>query len=146
MHNRCVFIMTWIAYIVLKEGGGEELEFQHYIGYLSHYIHTFIVHTGKEKERQKSDTERHGLPPQPPWFFYVPRVQERYTGLKFYVPIRRTKLGKSYRCLRIHRTQRSGWYSNPVPQVLKSAPLPLSYRVNSSSASSSTFWSLIIHT
>ena len=37
----------------------------------SQYIHTSIVHTGIRKEIQKSDTERQGILPQPPWFFYV---------------------------------------------------------------------------
>ena len=31
--------------------------FQHYIGFSSHYIHTFIVHTEERKERQNSDRE-----------------------------------------------------------------------------------------
>jgi len=66
--------------------------FQHDIGYSSHYIHTFIVHIEERKEKQNSDTERHGIPPHPPWFFYVPGVQLRYTGSPFYVPIRRTIL------------------------------------------------------
>ena len=66
--------------------------FQHYIGYVSHYIYTVIVRTEEKKERQDSDTERHGIPPQPPWFFYVPGVQLRYMGLPFYVPIRRTMM------------------------------------------------------
>ena len=44
------------------------------------------------KERQNSDTESHGIPPQPPWFFYVPGVQLRYTGPTVYFPIRRTNL------------------------------------------------------
>jgi len=30
------------------------------------------VQTGERKERQKWDTERHGISAQPPWFFYVP--------------------------------------------------------------------------
>ena len=67
--------------------------FQHYIGYSSHYIHTFIVHKGERKERQKLDTEKSGIPPKPPWFFNVPGVKLRHTGQTFYVPIRRTKLG-----------------------------------------------------
>ena len=37
-----------------------------------------------------SDTVRHGIPPQSPWFFYVSGVQLRYTEQTFYVPIRRT--------------------------------------------------------
>ena len=36
------------------------------------------------------NTERQGIPPQPPRFFYVPVVFLRYTGSSFYVPIRRT--------------------------------------------------------
>ena len=99
-----------------------------YICYSCHYIYTCILHTEERKERQNSNTERPGIPPQSPWFFYVPGVQLRYTGPTFYVLIRRTKLGKSCRCLRIHRTHRSGWYSNPVPRFRKSAPLTLSYR------------------
>ena len=55
------------------------LEEEHYIGYSSHYIHICIVHIEKRKERQKSDTERHGIPPQSIWFFYLPGVQLRYT-------------------------------------------------------------------
>ena len=46
----------------------------------------------ERKERQKLDTERHGIQPQPPWFFYVTGVQLRYTGSPFYVPIRRTMM------------------------------------------------------
>ena len=63
----------------------------------------------ERNERQKSDTEKHG-------------ILTRYMDPTFYIPIRRTKLWKS--CL---RSQHSGWYSNPVPRVLKSAPLPLNY-------------------
>ena len=91
------------------------------------HIYLFIVHTGERKDIRKSDTERPGIPPQAPWFFHVPGAQLRYTGPTFYVLIRRTKLGKSCRCLRKHRTQFRGWYSNPVPRVLQFAPLPLSY-------------------
>ena len=45
-----------------EEEEEEELElkittFQQYICYSSHYIHTFIVHTGVRQERQNSDTE-----------------------------------------------------------------------------------------
>ena len=69
-----------------------DLSALYYLGYSSHYIHTFIVHTEERKERQYSDTERHGLPLQPPLFFYVPGVQLRYTGSPFYVPIRRTMI------------------------------------------------------
>ena len=54
--------------------------FQHYIGYSSHHNHTCIVQTGERKKRQKSNTEIHGISPQPPWFFYVPGVKLRYTG------------------------------------------------------------------
>ena len=61
-------------------------------------------------------------------FIYVPGVQLRCTGPTCYVPILRTKLEKSCRCLRTNCTQRSGWYSNPVPEFFKSASLPLSYR------------------
>ena len=53
-------------------------------------IFTFIVYTEDRKGRHNSDTERPGIPPQPPWFIYVPGVQLRYTGPTFYVPIRRT--------------------------------------------------------
>jgi len=113
------------------------LTFHHYIGYSSHYIHTCIVHTEERKERQ-TDTERPGMPP---WFFYVPGVQLRYRGPTFYVPIRWMKLGKSCRCLRTHHTQRSGWYSNPVPRVLKSAPLPLSYRGSFAKQTCMRYWS-----
>ena len=60
--------------------------FQHCIGYSSHYIHKLIVHIEERKERQKSDTEIHVIPPLPPWSFYVPGVQLRYTGSPFYVP------------------------------------------------------------
>ena len=105
--------------------------FQHYIGYSSHYIHIVIVYTGEIKETQKSDTGRPGISPQPPCFLYVPGVQLRYTEPTFYVPIQRTKLGKSCRCLRTHRTQCSGWNFNSLPQVVKSVPLPLSYRGSS---------------
>ena len=67
--------------------------FQHYIGYSSNCIHTRIVHKGIIKDRQqRSDTERHGIPPQPPWLFYVPGVQLRYTGSPFNIPIRRTMI------------------------------------------------------
>ena len=66
--------------------------FQHYIRFSSHYIHIVIVHTEERKERQNSDTERHGIPPQPPWFLYMPGAQLRYTGSPFYVPIRRTMM------------------------------------------------------
>ena len=119
-------------YTSLRGGGGGNRSFttfQHYIGYYSsHYIHTFIVHTEERKERQNSDTERLGTPPHTPWLCYVPGVQLRCKGSTCYVPIGRTKLGKSCRCLRTPSTQRSGWYSNPVFRVLKSVPLPLTYR------------------
>ena len=50
------------------------------------------MHTEERKERQNLDTERHAIPPQPPWFFYVPGIQLRYTGSPFYVPIRQTMM------------------------------------------------------
>ena len=60
-------------HVVLVVGGGGGLgsvtTFQHYIGYSSHYSHTFIVHTEERKERQNLNTERPGIPPQAPWFF-----------------------------------------------------------------------------
>ena len=62
------------------------------IGYSSHYIHTCIVYREEREERQKSDTGKHVIPPQPPWFFYVPGIQLRYTGSTFYVPIRWTMM------------------------------------------------------
>ena len=72
-----------------SEGEEEELEFYDlsalYRLFKFHYIHTFILHTEERKERQNSDTDRHGIPPQPPWLFYVPGVQLRYTGPTFYV-------------------------------------------------------------
>ena len=41
----------------------EKLEFYDFstLGYLSHYVHTCIVHRGVRKVRQKLDTERQGL-------------------------------------------------------------------------------------
>ena len=51
-----------------------------------------MVHTEERKDRQNVDTERHGIPPKPPWIIYVPGVQLRYTGSPFYVPIRRTMM------------------------------------------------------
>ena len=63
--------------------------FQHYIGYSSHYIYTFSMHRGKKGETEIGYTERHGIPPQQPWFFYVPGLQLQYTGSSFYVLIRR---------------------------------------------------------
>ena len=44
-------------------------------------------------------------------------------------PTEKSKLEQSCHCLKdTSHTACSGWYSNPVPRVLKSAPLPLSYR------------------
>ena len=48
----------------------------------------------RKKGETECDTERHGILPQPPWFFYVLGLKLRYTGPTVYVPIRRTKLGK----------------------------------------------------
>ena len=48
------------------------------------------MYTEIRKDGQKSDAERPGIPPQPPWFFYVPVVQLRYTGPTFDVPVRRS--------------------------------------------------------
>ena len=45
---------------------------QHYISYSNHYIH--IVYIEERNERQNSDTERPGNPPQASWYFYVPGV------------------------------------------------------------------------
>ena len=53
---------------------------------------THLACIEERKERQKSDTERRGIPTQPPWFFYVHGVQLRYTGSPLYVPIRRTMM------------------------------------------------------
>ena len=53
-------------------------------------LFTHLACIEERKERQKSETERRGILRQPPWFFYVPGVQLRYTGLPFYVPTRRT--------------------------------------------------------
>ena len=53
-------------------------------------IFTHLSCIEERKERHNSDTERHGIPPQSPWFFYVPGVQLRYTGPTLYVPIRLT--------------------------------------------------------
>ena len=44
------------------------------------------MHRGLRNERQNLDTERHGIPPQPPWFFNVPRVKLRFTGQTFTSP------------------------------------------------------------
>ena len=54
-------------------------------------LYMYRAYRGRKGE-YKSDTERHGIPTQPPWFFYVPGVQLRYTGSPFYVPIRRTMI------------------------------------------------------
>ena len=48
----------------------EELKFYD-LSALCRLFKSFIVHTGGRKERKKSDTERHGIPPQPPWFFLI---------------------------------------------------------------------------
>ena len=62
----------------------EELEFYDlsalYRLFKSLYSHSYVSYIEKRKESQKSDTDRHGIPPQSPWFFYVPGVQLRYTG------------------------------------------------------------------
>jgi len=44
----------------------EELKFYD-LSALCRLFKSFIVHTGGRKERKKSDTEKHGIPPQQPW-------------------------------------------------------------------------------
>ena len=56
-------------------------------------IFTHLACIEERNERQKSDTVRHGIPPQPPLFLYVPGVQLRYTvSLHGYVTIRQTMM------------------------------------------------------
>ena len=67
------------------------------------------MHTGETKERHNSGTER-------------------------IAPIHGTDMLRPHptdeaRKIVTHRTQRSGWYSNPVPRVLKSAPLQNNIRL-----------------
>ena len=71
-------------------------------------------------DRQKSVTERHGIPLLPPWLCYVPGVKLRYTG-----PHPTDEARTIVSCLRTHRIVAG---LEPGSPSLKSASLPLRYR------------------
>ena len=81
--------------------------------------------TGKRKERQKSDTERHGIPPQPPWFFTWPDKATIHGTDS----LRPHPTGN--RVLLKDMPHSVYWLdSYPIPRVLKFTPLTLSYRAS----------------